>query len=233
MLWNRAKGKNKEVALATLVELLVQIVFVFTLVLLASQAIEGAPGDRGWVSPETWRTLISIFDIDTSRIREPDRQAEEIGKQYEALKRERDDAKNTTVRCDSTLSKTSGDLAKCQQSTGRGPGNPACRDSSGDELVVLHAVVNKEGEILVQVLPSGDKVDAVRPLEQGTRIRSMTPQNFRNVFIEWRKYGLSQQPACAYKAFITYDPVTPAGKYEPARRAIASYFNLAAAPKER
>lgn len=232
MLMDKARSRNREAALATLIELLVQLVFVFTLVLVASETIQGAPGDRGWVSPETWRTLISIFDIDPNRIRDADKQAEEMKKRWEQAKEERDKSKRELEQCGARLSAVEKDLAACQKGLGRGPGYPACRSERGEELVVLRATVNKDGEIVVQVLPSASGVGVERPLDREVIGRPMTPKGFLETFDRWRKYGLSQNPACAYKALIAYDPAAPAGKYEPARRAIASYFNLAAAPRE-
>lgn len=59
------RSRNKEIALATLVELLVQFVFVFTLVLVASGVIKSDEPKRVPTAPtpEAWRTLLSIFDI--------------------------------------------------------------------------------------------------------------------------------------------------------------------------
>jgi len=51
------------------------------------------------------------------------------------------------------------------------------------------------------------------------------------LFRPWRELGLARQPACAFKADVRYDARARAGDYEPARRAIAGYFTLAAPPR--
>ena len=63
--------RNRDIALTTLIDLLVQIIFVFTLVLISADVMGNESPERGWVTPEVWKTLISIFDIDPRSVREP------------------------------------------------------------------------------------------------------------------------------------------------------------------
>ena len=49
--------------------------------------------------------------------------------------------------------------------------------------------------------------------------------------IKWREYGLARSPACSFKAELSYDSRAQAGDYEPARRAVASYFTLSSPPR--
>ena len=46
-----------------------------------------------------------------------------------------------------------------------------------------------------------------------------------------RRHGLALDPPCAFTVQLDYDSRAPAGSYEPARRAIASYFTLTAPPR--
>ena len=63
-------GRNRDITLTTLIDLLVQVIFVFTLILISADAMEGDPKERGWVTPEVWKTLISIFDVDPEKVRD-------------------------------------------------------------------------------------------------------------------------------------------------------------------
>src|SRR3989338_4585933 len=162
MVLGPKRSRNRDIALATLVELLVQIVFVFTLVLVVSEAIEGPPEERGWASPDTWKTLISALDIDPNMIRDADmkRQAEAMKQRYEGVKRELDQALENLGKCEVRLSDADKGFAKCQKSLGRGPGNPVCRGSKGEEVVLLSAVVNRDGDMLVEILPAAGGIHA-------------------------------------------------------------------------
>ena len=55
-------ARNRDIALTTLIDLLVQIIFVFTLILIAADVMGSESRERGWVTPDVWKTLISVFD---------------------------------------------------------------------------------------------------------------------------------------------------------------------------
>jgi len=220
-----SRTRNRDVALTTLIDLLVQVVFVFTLVLIASEAIEGGPEERGWVSPEAWKTLISIFDIDPGKIRNTDDQALEIHRKYALLRDEHDKTK-------AALTDTERKLAVIEKQTGRGPGYPPCLDKDRKEMVVINAVIDKEGNIIVTPAGHGTGLQSERPLTEGAFNKPLSPDRFRALYLPWRQYGLARNPACAYKVAISYDARAQAGKYEPARRAIATYFSLSGAPRQ-
>src|SRR5262245_26834530 len=125
--------RNRDIALTTLIDLLVQVIFVFTLILISANAIEGDPQERGWVTPDAWKTLISIFDIDPQNIRGAEAQLGAIKGKYEKL--------NTDlVACDAKT-------GACDKQAGRGPGNATCRDSGGVEMMVAEAMIGKRGRI--------------------------------------------------------------------------------------
>lgn len=227
-----SRTRNRDVALTTLIDLLVQVVFVFTLVLIASEAIEGGPKERGWVSPEVWKTLISIFDIDPGKIRNADEQALEMRRNYALLREDLGKTKADLEKYQSILAATEQKLAAYEKQTGRGPGYPPCRDNGGVEMVVINAAIDKEGNITVTPAGHGTELRSKRPLTEGAFSRPLSPDKFRTLYLPWRKDGLARNPACAYKATVGYDPRAQAGKYEPARRAIATYFSLSGAPRQ-
>ena len=209
--------RNRDIALTTLIDLLVQVVFVFTLILIAADVIEGDTQKQGWVTPDAWKTLISIFDVDPQTIREPGAQLGEIAGRYDRLKHD-------LLACD-------GKAAACEKQAGRGPGNTPCRDERGVEMVVAQATIDHQGRITVAPGRHAQQLQHERPLPATAVGAPLTVEEFGTLFRPWREHGLARQPACAFKAEVRYDPRAPAGAYEPARRAVASYFGFSAPPR--
>ncbi len=210
-------GRNRDIALTTLIDLLVQVIFVFTLILISADAIESDPKERGWVTPEVWKTLISIFDVDPRNVREAGAQVSEIKGKYDRIK-------DDLVACDAKS-------AACDKQAGRGPGNSPCRNQAGVEMVVAEAVIDHQGRITVAAGRDAEELQHRQPLGVDAIGTPLTVAEFGALFRPWRQHGLAHQPPCAFKAELKYDPRAPAGSYEPARRAIASYFTLSAPPR--
>lgn len=217
MIQRPRSGRNRDVALTTLIDLLVQVIFVFTLILISADAIEGDPKERGWVTPEVWKTLISIFDVDPRTVRDAGAQVNEIKGKY-------DQVKVDLAACDAKS-------AACDRQAGRGPGNAPCRNQAGVEMVVAEAAIDHQGRITVVPGRHSRELQDQRPLSVDAIGTPLSVAEFATLFRPWRQHGLAHQPPCAYKAELTYDPRAPAGSYEPARRAIASYFTLSAPPR--
>ena len=78
MIRRNRLARQRDIALTTLIDLLVQIIFVFTLILISADVMGNESHERGWVTPEAWKTLISIFDIDPRSLRDPGAQVTEI-----------------------------------------------------------------------------------------------------------------------------------------------------------
>jgi hypothetical protein len=211
-------GRNRDIALTTLIDLLVQVIFVFTLILISADAIESSdPKERGWITPDVWKTLISIFDIDPRNVRS-------AGAQVTAIKEKHDRVKDELAACDAKS-------AACEKQAGRGPGNSPCRNQAGVEMVVAEAAIDERGRITVALGRDAGELVQRQPLGVDAIGAPLTVAEFGALFRPWRQHGLAQQPPCAFKAVLTYDPRAPAGSYEPARRAIASYFTLSAPPR--
>jgi hypothetical protein len=213
---NRA-ARNRDIALTTLIDLLVQIIFVFTLILISAEVMEGESREPGWVTPDIWKTLISIFDVDPRNVRDAGAQVTDIKGRYDRLK---DDLQ----ACDTKL-------GACDKQAGRGPGNAPCRNSAGVEMVVAEATIDHAGRITVALGRHSAELQDLRPLSADAIGTPLSVKEFGSLFRPWREHGLSRQPPCAFKAELTYDPRAQAGNYEPARRAIASYFTLSAPPR--
>ena len=217
MIQRSGAGRNREVALTTLIDLLVQVIFVFTLILISAEVIEGDPKERGWVTPDVWKTLISIFDVDPRTVRDPAVQLTEIKDKYDRVK-------DDLVACDAKS-------AACDKQAGRGPGNAPCRNPAGVEMVVAEATIDHQGKITVAPGRHSAELQDRQPLSADALGTPLTVAEFASLFRPWRQHGLAHQPPCAFKAQLQYDPRAPAGSYEPARRAIAGYFTLSAPPR--
>jgi hypothetical protein len=210
-------ARNRDVALTTLIDLLVQVIFVFTLILISADAIEGDPTERGWVTPDAWKTLISIFDIDPRHVRGPAAQLTEIKGKYDSVK-------DDLLACDAKV-------AACDKQAGRGPGNSPCRNQAGVEMVVAEATIDAQGRITVALGRHSGELQDKQPLSGRAIGSPLSVAEFGSLFRSWREHGLARHPSCAFKAEVKYDPRAPAGNYEPARRAIANYFTLSAPPR--
>ena len=217
MIRRNRLARNRDIALTTLIDLLVQIIFVFALILISADVMGNESHERGWVTPEAWKTLISIFDVDPRTVRDTPAQVTAIKDRYDKL---RDDLQ----ACDAKT-------GACDKQAARGPGNPPCRNAAGVEMVVAVATIDRDGRIVVAPgLDAGDLQDR-QPLGAGAIGVPLSVERFGALFRPWRELGLARQPACAFKADVRYDARARAGDYEPARRAIAGYFTLAAPPR--
>ena len=217
MIRRNRLARNRDIALTTLIDLLVQIIFVFTLILISVDVMGNEPHERGWVTPEVWKTLISIFDIDPRSIRDAGIQVTEIKGKYEK-------AKDDLLACDAKT-------GACDKQAGRGPGNPPCRNSAGVEMIVAEATIDREGKIVVARGRHARELQDQQPLSADAIGVPLSVEQFGSLFRSWREHGLAHHPPCSFKAELSYDARARAGDYEPARRAIASYFSLSAPPR--
>ena len=212
MLRRNRLAQNRDVTLTTLIDLLVQIIFVLALILVSADVMGNEPRERGWVTPEAWKTLISIFDIDPRTLRDVPAQTAAITSTYTRLK-------DDLHACDAKI-------GACDRQAGRGPGNPPCRNSAGIEMVVADATIDRDGRIVVALGRDAGELQKKQPLGADAFGVPLSAERFGAVFRPWREHGLARDPACAFKADLRYDARAQAGDYEPARRAIASYFTL-------
>ena len=217
MIHRTRSARNRDLALTTLIDLLVQIIFVFTLILISADVMGSESREPGWVAPEAWKTLISIFDVDPRHVREPNAQVAAIKDKYKQLQ-------DDLAACETKSS-------ACDKQAGRGPGYATCRDASGVEMVVADAIIDSDGRIVITPGRHARELLDRQPLGAGAIGAPLSAEQFASLFRPWRERGLARSPSCAFKVEVRYDARTLAGDYEPARRAIASYFTFAAAPK--
>jgi hypothetical protein len=217
---NRRDGR-RDVTLTTLIDLLVQIVFVFTLILIASGAVEGSAEERGFMAPEVWKTLVSIFDVDPNKSSKE--QIEEIQSKYQITNNERDALRGKVDELDAKIS-------ELERKAGA-PGYPPCRAKDGQEEYVLAASIDAAGRITA-VPTSGSKAIEASGLLIKKAGQNLSLREFQDAFFEWRKYGLSRNPQCKYIATVEYDPKAQAGVYQPAITTISSIFRISKFTKQ-
>ena len=217
MIRRNRLARNRDIALTTLIDLLVQIIFVFALILISADVMGNESPERGWVTPEAWKTLISIFDVDPRTVRDTAAQVTAIKDKYDKIKEDLE-------ACDART-------GACEKQAGRGPGNPPCRDSAGAEMVVADATIDRDGRIVVALGRDAGALQGERPLGADAIGVPLSIERFGALFRPWREHGLARHPACAFKADVRYDARARAGDYEPARRAVAGYFTLSAPPR--
>jgi hypothetical protein len=210
-------AQNRDVTLTTLIDLLVQIIFVLALILVSADVMGNESRERGWVTPEAWKTLISIFDVDPRTLRDVPAQVAAIKSTYTRMK-------DDLHACDART-------GACDRQAGRGPGNPPCRNSAGVEMVVADATIDRDGRILVALGRDAGELQDKQPLGADAFSVPLSAEQFGALFRPWREHGLTRDPSCAFKADVRYDARAQAGDYEPARRAIASYFTLSTSPR--
>jgi hypothetical protein len=212
---SESREGRRDVALTTLIDLLVQVVFVFTLLLIASGGIDGTPEERGYANPEVWKTLVSIFDVDVKK--NTSEQAEEIAAKYKAAIDERDSLRKRIDELDQLN-------AKLEKRTG-GTGLPPCRTPERDEIVVVLAKIDSSGRIATTPLPGARSAEA-SGLTFGAGERSLSRDQFRKVFTPWRERGMSKDPQCQFGARVEYDPRALAGDFQPSIAVIATIFKV-------
>jgi hypothetical protein len=212
---SKSSEGRRDVALTTLIDLLVQVVFVFTLLLIAAGAIDGTPEERGFITPETWKTLVSIFDVDPKK--QHDEQAREMEAKYRKAQTDADELRKTVRNLDARV-------VQLERKAGA-PGYPPCRASDGRELSVASAQIDSGGRIAVAPLPSAqdfesDGLGFARPGQFLSR------QEFQRLHAKWSEHGMSREPKCKFLATVTYDPQASAGDYQPAIAALATIFRV-------
>lgn len=216
-----SRDNRQDVTLTTLVDLLVQIVFIFTLILIASGAVEGEPEERGYVAPEIWKTLISIFDLDTKKT--PQEQIAEIKSKYKTALEERGSLRKNIDELDALI-------VELEKKAGA-PGFPPCRAKDGREEYVLAANIDAAGRISTN-LPAGVNALESSGLAFGVVKKILSRREFQQEFSVWHKHGLSRGPQCKYIATVEYDPKAAAGDYQPAISTISSIFKIKTITKQ-
>ena len=187
MIRRKRLAQNRDVALTTLIDLLVQVIFVLALILVSADVMGSESRERGWVTPEAWKTLISIFDVDPRTLRDVPAQVAAIKSTYTRMK-------DDLHACDART-------GACDRQAGRGPGNPPCRNSAGVEMVVADATIDRDGGSSWRSGATQES-SGQQPLGADALSIPLSAERFGVLFRSWREHGLAQHPSCAFKADV-------------------------------
>ncbi len=220
---NRREGR-RDVALTTLIDLLVQIVFVFTLLLVATGAIEGSPKERGFITPDEWKTLVSIFDLDSTK--DTASQINEVRERMEAATAERDRAMRDKDALRAKVDELDAKIAALEKRGQGAPGLPPCRATDGSEIVLITAAIDANGFITPTAAPGASRFQNVPNAIARISGRRLTRLEFPIALSAYRLHGLSRVPQCRYTATVSYDPRAKAGDYQPSISSIYSVFRI-------
>ena len=213
---------RRDVALTTLIDLLVQVVFVFTLVLIASGSLDGSPEDRGYVTPEVWKTLVSAFGLNAtdSHIKN----VQDIVDQHNKVKEERGKAPKQRDELRIMVDELDKKIAVLEKKAGA-PGQPPCRNDQKEEIFVGVAKIDAAGLITFAATDSARRI-AAAALEVNVDARKMSRIEFIQRFKGWRDFGAGQAIPCKYTVSVEYDPRAIAGEYQPSISSIYSAFRI-------
>ncbi len=217
---------RRDVALTTLIDLLVQVVFVLTLLLLASDALQGSPEARGYVTADAWKTLVSIFDVDPKlSLLE---QAKAAVNKFSALRAERDKAIKEAKEAEAlrkNISELDRKIAELEaKASGGAPGLPPCRSSDGKEIVVLRISIDDAGQIANVLLPGANAIKEAADKTARFSGEIMSREGFKKTFDPWLTYGSSLRPPCKYTAVVEYTQEGTRADLQRALSAVGSIF---------
>jgi hypothetical protein len=99
-------------------------------------------------------------------------------------------------------------------------------------MIVAEATIDQRGRITVALGRHARDLQDRQPVSARAIGTPLSVDEFGSMFRSWREQGLAHRPPCAFKVDVRYDPRAAAGSYEPARRAIASFFTLSTPPRQ-
>lgn len=224
------RAGKRDVALTTLIDLLVQVVFVFTLLLVASGVMDG------FVSMATWQKLVRTLSISSQA--SPELQADEIArrmaeaiearakveKEVDDLRKEREELRRRIAELDAKVA----DLGKKLGA----PGYPPCRAPDFSEQVVAQIRIDRNGQIEVREV-ADTKSHSAYGLTAGAFGLNLSRSDFSQRFEAWRQTSTKRETPCLFSATMSFDPATPAGEYQPSFSRVRSIFYLRSVIAER
>lgn len=210
--------KRKDLALTTLIDLLVQIVFLLAFVIVISNVVLGSTTEPDY--KDLWRHLIeSIFDRKiagnpkeqtteaVANVKNLKVQVEQLKAQVEKLKEELDKCKGLLSACKSELDKS------------KGGGGPVACDM---KQPMLQVTVTGSGKVSVAATDAGSLELAKLGVTGLTFGTPMDGEEFRSVFGRIT----SQQPSCRYRVNVACeDRNLPTWQYETNLRIIMGLFS--------
>ena len=220
MIMARSPSGNRDIALTTLVDLLVQVIFVLVLILIGSNILDAEPGIPTIGVPlEPWKTLISISEIDP---RVPvSRQADLLTEKVRELNRLLSEAKKALELCEAR-SKVCNEENKRLKDLLGGVGRPSCKDDKKNNEFVLKVFIDEDGGVSAVPIGAGIALTASLPIPNSATAKRISRDEFLRHFALWREHGVKRD--CSYYAEVSYSEIGNRRSYEQTRAAIARYF---------
>ncbi len=203
--------KRKDLALTTLIDLLVQIIFVLAFVIVIGKAVVSAATPEPDYK-ELWRHLVeSIFDsIGKS---DPQKQTDAAVAEVKRLKTEVKRLTEQLNECETKLGACQKELDK-----GKGSGLPACEMG----LPMFQVMVTRDGKVSVSATEPGAKELSKLGVVGLTLETPLNGTEFGSMFSRIKQ----RQPGCRYRVTVSCeDRNLPAGDYEANLRVIMGLFS--------
>ena len=188
------KKKNRELVLTTLIDLLVQILFIFTIVLIIKVSSEaGKNGSSDDDLPKVWKTLVSEVLGVNSLNNSPSENAQAIKDKIKKLEKEIEKVKEEIEQLKTKLG-------------GGAPGKPLCLNSDKKAIYfILEVKIIDDSIIFVQPTVTASDMMTSDKLPRIEGVGNISLQDFEGKFNPWFKHGDAQpNGGCRYKAIITF-----------------------------
>lgn len=204
------KKKNRELVLTTLIDLLVQILFIFTIVLIIKVSTEaGKNGSFNDDLPEVWKTLVSEVLGVNSLNKSSKENAQAIKDKIKKLEEEIEKLKR-----------------KIQMLGGGAPGKPLCLDSDKKTIdFILEVAIIDNSTISIQPTATASDMMASDKLPRIDGFGNIFLQDFDKKFNSWFKHGDTQIGwGCRYRAIITYSDNISASVLHRTQKTVGKLF---------
>jgi hypothetical protein len=225
---------RRDVLLTTLIDLLVQVVFVFIIIMIvraAAQARDANGGNGGYRLDQAWQML---KDARGSHDRDPVEVTKEVLTELDAQAKRVEElqARNTE------LQKSLGEqLASAKRSEGRAPGKPRCLDDRR-VMFALRFTLNTDGTLTPVALPDWQVVQVWMTGVMATDESSMpfdrplTPEEFGQAFGTLAR-NVREKRDCTLMAEYRLSPGILGETSDRSTRLIAQHFRPQRDSRER
>jgi hypothetical protein len=200
------KKKNRELVLTTLIDLLVQILFIFTIVLIINVSTEAGKNEASNEDfPEIWNTLVKALGLDKDDKTHKER-AEKIVKNMKEL-----EEKNNQLE---------------RKLGGGAPGKPLCLNSDKKAIdFILEVKIIDNSIIFVQPTVTASNMMTSNKLPRIEGFGNISLQDFDKKFNPWFKHGDTQiGGGCRYRAIIIYSDNISAAVLDKTYKTVGKLF---------
>lgn len=208
------KKKNRELVLTTLIDLLVQILFIFTIVLIIKVSTEaGKNGSFNDDLPDVWNTLVKETLGANALSNSPTENAQAIKDKIKKLEEEIEKLKEEIKQLKTKLG-------------GGAPGKPLCLDSDKKTVdFILEIKIIDNSIIFVQPTVTASNMMTSNKLPRIEGFGNISLQDFEGKFNPWFKYGDTQiGGGCRYRAIITYSDNISASVLHRTQKTVGKLF---------